>query len=104
MCFVGLDFLPQQLSIADTVDVSRIRGDISLVVNTRDVADESIAKRKQEMANISGAFAGSKFFNKVQQVTECVAAFRHHGVVTSAHPERYSLVTALREAATMLRT
>jgi hypothetical protein len=62
MEILGLEFSPKQLRISENIDVSRIRGDLSLVENARDVADASISKRRRELEQIVTKFSGSVFF------------------------------------------
>jgi hypothetical protein len=61
MEILGLEFSPKQLRISENIDVSRIRGDLSLVENARDVADASISKRRRELEQIVTKFSGSVF-------------------------------------------
>jgi SAM-dependent methyltransferase len=43
---MGLQFGEQQIQVTKNADLSRIRGDISMVENARDVGDASVAKRQ----------------------------------------------------------
>jgi hypothetical protein len=77
--------------------VTKIRGDLSLVEDARDVADVSIAKRGQEFRVIVDKFSDSIQFERMKRVADCFAAFEDRGVIASDHPDRDAFVLALRK-------
>jgi SAM-dependent methyltransferase len=97
MQILGLDFDEQQLRITQTTDTSKIRGDISLVEDTRDVANKSVHKRDQELRLIEERFAGSPSFERIKRVAKCFASFQSNGVITTDQVDYPVFLTKLRE-------
>ena len=71
---IGLRFTPDQLSITTNSDLRRVRGDVSLVENARDVSDASVEKRAAGLERLRGSLARSPLFRRIEQVS---ALFDH---------------------------
>ena len=93
---IGLEFKPSQLQITKNSDLSRIRGDQSLVEDARDVGDASVSKREAELEASRAVFSMTPLFGTINGVCELFREFTSMGVIGVADAERGPFVSALR--------
>ena len=80
---IGLPFTPDQLSITTNSDLRRVRGDVSLVENARDVSDASVEKRAADLERLRGSLAQSPLFRRIEEVSALFDRYAGSGVIAS---------------------
>ena len=100
---IGLQFRPGQLQITKNSDLSKIRGDQSLVENARDVGDTSVVKREAELEASQASLAGAPMFGTIDDVCALFRRFTPVGVIGAGDPERGAFVAELRALLGMAR-
>jgi SAM-dependent methyltransferase len=94
---IGLPFVPDQLRITEKANLSRIRGDLSLIENARDVGDSSISKRSAEFDLCYDKFSGSRLFNQIERATALFDQVGHCGLIGADDPMHTTFAAALLE-------
>lgn len=92
---LGLAFTDEQLLITRNSNLSRIRGDMSLSENARDVEDASIGKRNAELDGRREMLAGSPLFASMSGIAGYLAEHHRHGVISASHPMRLAFFEGL---------
>jgi SAM-dependent methyltransferase len=78
---LGMAFSPGQLNISTSADLRKVRGDMSLVENVRDVAVGSVAKRQDSFEVVRKAFEQSACFARITSIAAHFAQFYDAGLV-----------------------
>ena len=87
---LDLQFTESQLRITENTDIRKIRGDLSLVENTRDVADVSVAKRTMEFELMHTKFAESQLFETIEGLRKLFEQLQIHNVIGYQDADRSS--------------
>jgi hypothetical protein len=97
MKVIGLQFVRDQIHITQNADLTRIRGDLSMVENARDVEDASISKRESEFESIYEQFSDSPSFTKVRRLADLFAESQRRGVLTAGSAEQIAFVAEFQK-------
>jgi hypothetical protein len=92
---VGAQFQPNQLLITRNADLSRIRGDMSLVENARDVMDGSVTKRQMEFDLVRQQLEVAPGFHRLLELERVFCAYRGHGALAATAPLRKGFIDAV---------
>jgi hypothetical protein len=92
---IGVEFKPSQLLITRHSDLSRVRGDQSLLENARDVGDDSILKRESQLELSHSVFSTAPLFGVINDICELFRQSATIGVICAADPSRKPFVIAL---------
>ena len=94
---LDLQFAESQLRITENTDIRKVRGDLSLVENTRDVADVSVAKRTMEFEPMHTKFAKSKLFETIEGLRDLFEQAQVHNALGYQDADRSSFEIAFRK-------
>ncbi|MCX7380359.1 MAG: DUF6473 family protein [Alphaproteobacteria bacterium] len=89
---IGLNFAAEQLNITRSSDLTRIRGDMSLSENARDVEDSSIEKRNLELVTYHELLQDSELYRPMQAISAFFRTWTAVGTISLHHPDRTRFV------------